>query len=290
MRTWPTETIELAPGVFAYIQATGGFCIANAGLIDAPGGATAVDALFTPAMTRAFLDEARRLTSAPLARLINTHHHLDHTLGNALFPRETEILAHARAKAEMQRVGWSPQLEGLLLRIAPHFAGTLDDAALRLPDATFDGDSLELAIGPHRVRLLHFGTGHTRGDVLVHLPDAGLLFAGDVAFFNVTPLAFEGHIGSWIAVCRRVLALDGVETIVPGHGPVGTKDDLRAMLGYLELVHGSARRAFDAGASAEEAERGIDLGEYAIWNEAERLTANVARSYQEFRGELAAAL
>jgi glyoxylase-like metal-dependent hydrolase (beta-lactamase superfamily II) len=286
MRTWPTETIELAPGVFAYIQATGGFCITNAGLIDAAGGATAIDALFSPAMTRAFLDEVRGLTNAPVARLISTHHHVDHTLGNALFPRETEILAHAKAKAEMERVGWSPTLQALLIRMAPHFANELDDASLRLPDATFDGASLELEIGAHRVRLLHFGIGHTRGDVLVHLPDAGLLFAGDVGFFNVTPLAFEGHIGRWIDVCDRVLAMDNAETIIPGHGPAGTKDDLRAMQRYLQLVHEGARRAFDAGASREDAERNIDLGEYAVWNESERLTPNVARCYQEFRGEI----
>jgi cyclase len=290
MRSWPTETIEPAPGVFAYVQATGAFCIANAGVIDAPGGATAVDALFTPAMTRTFLDEARRLVSAPLARLISTHHHLDHTLGNALFPRETKILAHARAKAEMERVGWSPPLIALLTRIAPHFGTELDGAELRLPDATFDGDALEMEIGGRRVRLLHFGTGHTRGDVLVHLPEQRVLFAGDVAFFNVTPLAFEGHMGNWIAVCRHVLAMDDVDIIVPGHGPAGTKDDLRAMLAYLELVHDGARRAFAAGASADEAERAINLGAYADWNEPERLTANVARVYQELRGELAAVL
>ena len=229
------------------------------------------------------------LVRTPVARLISTHHHLDHTLGNALFPRETEILAHARAKAEMERVGWSPPLIALLIRMAPHFASELDDAALRLPDATFDGDALEMEIGGRRVRLLHFGTGHTRGDVLVHLPEQRVLFAGDVAFFNVTPLAFEGHIGNWIAVCRRVLAMD-VDVIVPGHGPAGGKNDMRAMLGYLELVHEGARHAFDAGASAEEAERAIDLGTYADWNEPERLTANVARVYQELRGELDAVL
>jgi hypothetical protein len=62
MRTWPTETIELAPGVFAYIQATGGLCVANAGLIDAPGGAT--DVPFSPPMTRAFrkVDTGKPLT------------------------------------------------------------------------------------------------------------------------------------------------------------------------------------------------------------------------------------
>jgi glyoxylase-like metal-dependent hydrolase (beta-lactamase superfamily II) len=109
---------------------------------------------------------------------------------------------------------------------------------------------------------------------------------GDVAFFYVTPLAFEGHIGAWIKVCERILAMDDVETLVPGHGPAGTKDDLRAMLGYLQLVRTGARKAFDAEVPAGEAARSIDLGEYAEWCEPERLNANVGRLYAEFRGEL----
>ncbi len=271
--------------MFAYVQATGGFCVANAGIIAGDARPTVIDALFAPAMTRTLLDEVRRLTAnAAPGRLINTHHHVDHTLGNAFFPADAEIIAHARAKAEMERVGIG--VLKLITRIAPHFAGQLDDAAERLPDVTFDGEGIELVAGGRRLRLLHFGTGHTLGDVLVHLPEERVLFAGDVGFFDVTPLAFEGHIGNWIKVCERVLAMDGVDVIVPGHGPIGGKDDLRAMLGYLELVHAGARAAFDAGASAEEAAASIELGEYAEWGEPERLPLNVNRLYQEFRGEL----
>lgn len=281
---WQTGTTELAAGVFAYVQANGGLCIANAGLIAGGEGVTAVDALFTPSMTRAFLDEARRLAGAPIARLLNTHHHVDHTLGNALFPRETQIVAHAKAKAEMERVGL--QVLDVIRRIAPHFAPELEGVSERLPDVTFEGDALELTAGGRRVRLLHFGAGHTRGDVLVHLPEERVLFAGDLAFFYVTPLAFEGHIGNWIAIIDRIVAEVDADAIVPGHGPPGTKDDLRRMQRYLRLVRDGARRGFEAGAAEAEAVRAIELGEYAEWGDAERLAANVGRLYQEFRGEL----
>ena len=107
-----------------------------------PTASTAIDALFTPAMTHALLDEANARRGEPITRLLNTHHHVDHTLGNALFPRETEIVAHARAKAEMERVGLG--VLGHIARIAPHFERGLDGATERLPDVTFDGDALEL--------------------------------------------------------------------------------------------------------------------------------------------------
>jgi cyclase len=282
--SWKTGTVELAPNIFAYVQGGGGLCIANAGIIGAPGETTVIDALFTPTMTRALLDEARRVAAAPIRRLINTHHHVDHTLGNALFPAETEVLAHARAKSEMQRVGLG--VLSLITRIAPHFAPDLEGARERLPDVTFDGDALQFESAGRPVRLLHYGTAHTRGDVLVHLPEERILFAGDVGFFSVTPLAFEGHIGNWIAIGRRVIGEVDAATIVPGHGPPGTKDDLRHMLDYLELVRDGARRAFDSGATPEEATRDIDIGPYAEWAEPERLAPNVARLYQEFRGEI----
>jgi len=290
VREWPTEIIELAPGVFAYVQATGAFCIANAGLIAGPDATTAVDALFTPAMARTLLDEAARVTRRPVTRLINTHHHIDHTLGNVMFPPDTQILSHRKAKVEMRRLGWSPQVEAIVLRMGPQFTGQLEGADARLPDATFDGPGLELDLGGHRAQLLHFGPGHTVGDVLVLLPDQRILFAGDVAFFDVTPLAFEGHIGNWIRVIDAVLSLDDVDIIVPGHGPVGTPNDLSKTRGYLQLLRDGARQAFDAGASEDEAARGIELGEYASWGEPERIAPNITRLYQEFRGDLDALL
>jgi glyoxylase-like metal-dependent hydrolase (beta-lactamase superfamily II) len=284
MKTWATGTTELAPGVFAYVQATGGFCIANAGLIDGGDAVTAIDALFSPPMTQSLLDEARRVADRPIARLINTHHHVDHTLGNAMFPRETHIIAHAKARAEMERTGIG--VLDIIKRMAPHFTEELDGASARLPDVTFDGDAMDVTIGRRQVRLLHFGWGHTRGDVVVLLPEERVLFTGDLGFFYVTPLAHEGHIGNWIRIGRRIIGEVDAHVLVPGHGPIGTKDDLRAMLDYLETVRDEARAAFEAGMPPRDAAAAIDLGEYAEWGESERVSFNVARLYAEFRGEL----
>jgi glyoxylase-like metal-dependent hydrolase (beta-lactamase superfamily II) len=286
MRTWETGTSEVAPGVHAYVQATGGMCIANAGIISGDRETTVIDALFSPAMTRALLEAVPGVAAALITRLINTHHHVDHTLGNAMFPADAEIVAHARAKAEMQRAGLSAL--DIIQRIAPHFRGELDGVRERLPDVTFNAHALELRVGSRVVRLLHFGVGHTAGDVLVHLPEERVLFAGDLAFFYVTPLAHEGHIGRWIAVVERVLAGIDADIIVPGHGPVAGKDELREMLGYLTLIHNGAKAAFQADVPAAEAASAIDLGPYAQWGEANRIAVNVPRLYQEFRGELEA--
>ena len=277
---WSTEMKEVADGVFAYVQATGGFCIANAGLIVGPEGAIAVDALFTPSMTRAFQEQIRRRTAKPVRQLINTHHHVDHTLGNEHFA-DIDIVGHIRCREQIERVGVP---RDRLNAMAPHFADDIAASGIRPPNVTF-ADRMTLFLGERRVDLMHLGTGHTVDDVLVYLPAEKLLFAGDVAFHYVTPLAFEGHISGWIRVVDAIEAMD-VETIVPGHGPVGDKSDLREMRDYLALVRREARRGFREGKPQEEVARRIKLGRFSRWGESERLIPNVHRLYQEFRGEI----
>jgi glyoxylase-like metal-dependent hydrolase (beta-lactamase superfamily II) len=276
-RSWPTGLIEVADGAFAYVQEGGGLCVANAGLIVGPDACIVIDALFAPSMTRAFRDEIRRVTEKPVRLLINTHHHIDHTLGNALFP-EAAILSHANARSEQERVGLGV-LDLLRPRI-PQLVAEAEDVQQRFPDFTFTGE-LTFDFARRTIRLLHLGPAHTIGDALVLLPADRLLFAGDVAFHYVTPLGIEGHIGGWINACDRVDGME-IDTIVPGHGPIGAKQDLREMRGYLSTVSEQARRAFDRGDPAREAAAAIDLGPYASWHEPERVAFNVARLYQEF--------
>src|SRR3990172_5646450 len=96
---WPTGMIELADGVFAYVQEGGGLCVSNAGLIVGGDWCIAIDALFAPSQTRAFREEIGKVTDRPVRLLVNTHHHIDHSLGNALFP-EAAIVSHANSRSE----------------------------------------------------------------------------------------------------------------------------------------------------------------------------------------------
>jgi len=280
--TWPTGLVEVADRAFAYLQEGGGLCVSNAGLIVGDESCIAIDALFAPSMTQAFRDEIKRVTDKPVRLLINTHHHTDHTQGNALFPEAT-ILAHANARSEQQRVG-----SGVLEWLRPRLPDLVEQASAlpqRLPDLTYEGE-MSLSFEDRSIQLLHLGPAHTIGDTLVVLPDDKLLFAGDIAFFYVTPLGREGNIGAWANVCDAVDAMP-IDRIVPGHGPVAGKPELRETRDYLSLIHTQARTAFDSGQDERAATASIDLGLYASWPEgADRLPLNVQRLYQEFRGEL----
>ncbi len=271
---------EVAPKVYAYIQAFGELGVSNAGLLLDKEGAMAVDALMVPSMTRRFLAAIKKVTKQPVTRLVNTHHHIDHSGGNFLF-RDAEIVSHTYCREEIERTGMP--VDFFQKRI-PRFAAEFSKLKLAVPEVTF-ADRLVFHQAGREVELRHLGPAHTFGDAFVYLPKDRLLFAGDLAFYYVTPLAFQGHVGNWIKVADRILKMD-VETIVPGHGPIGGKKELREMRAYLALIRREAKKRFDAGMTAEQAARDLKLGIYVRWREPERILTNVMRLYQEFCHEL----
>ncbi|MCI0855533.1 MAG: MBL fold metallo-hydrolase [Chloroflexi bacterium] len=279
--SWPTGLVEVGTNAYAYVQEGGGMCVSNAGLIVGPDSCIVIDALFAPSMTQAFQAEIKRVTDKPVRLLVNTHHHIDHTLGNALFP-EAQIVSHVNARAELARIGVSP-LEHLR-SIVPDLVAETEGVNTRLANVTFEG-TLTLNLGDREVRLQHLGRGHTIGDIIIMLPDEGIMYGGDLAFHRVTPLAFDGHIGDWLAVCYRI-ADRSPKTIVPGHGPVGDMAEFRKMSGYLTTIRTQTKAAFDEGKTEEQALSEVDIGEYASWTEPDRLAMNVARLFLEFREDI----
>ena len=150
------------------------------------------------------------------------------------------------------------------------------------PSQTFSGE-LTLHVGDKEVQLIEVGPAHTRGAVLVYLPEDRVIFTGDILFIDGTPIIWEGPVANWIAACERIESLD-LETIVPGHGPLTDKAGVRAVRDYLHFVRDEARARFDAGMSASDAARDISLGEYRKWLDAERIAVNVHTLYREFSG------
>ena len=105
-----------------------------------------------------------------------------------------------------------------------------------LPTRTFDGE-LELFVGERSVKLIELGPAHTGGDVVVHLPDAGVVFTGDLLFHGGHPVIWAGPIANWIAACERIADL-GASTVVPGHGPVATTAAVDAQTRLLRVADG----------------------------------------------------
>lgn len=138
------------------------------------------------------------------------------------------------------------------------------------------------------VELISMAPAHTWGDVIVYLPRQRILFAGDVAFYYVTPPAHNGHVTKWIEAIDRIMKMD-VDVIVPGHGPIGTKKELMETRAYLELMAREVRKRYEAGMRPGQAAADIDIGRFANWTNPERNAWNAVRLYAEFNGTITAA-
>jgi len=294
---WGTGLQEVAPNTYAYLQYDGSWGISNTGFMEGDDGVLVIDATLVASMAEAFVKEIRRVSDKPFRHLVNTHSHPDHTGGNRLFAG-AEIISHRICREEMARPALRPPAGGnggpppgpmqamrtpAMDRMFKQIAED-PDREITLPSVTYD-EKLTLRYGDTEVELLYFGPAHTFGDTLVYFPQSKLLFAGDVAFFYSMPLAAAGKIGGWLKVIDRVKDMD-VEMIVPGHGPVGGKQELEDEREYFEFVMEQTKRCFEAGMTPEQAVEAIDLGPYKDWLDSERIIANVGVVYRELRGEI----
>jgi glyoxylase-like metal-dependent hydrolase (beta-lactamase superfamily II) len=155
---------------------------------------------------------------------------------------------------------------------------------LTLPTDPFDGE-LTVMVGDRPIRLHEVGPAHTRGDVLVEVPDQRVVFTGDICFIGGHPIVWSGPVGNWIAALDRILAMD-VDVVVPGHGPVSDKVAVAELKAYFEYLRAQTRARFEAGLSPMEAARDIDLDGFGGWTEAERLVVNVTTIYRELGAEV----
>ncbi len=279
-REWPTGLTKLAKGVFAYIQATGESGVSNAGLLIGDRSATLIDTLMVPSLNGPFLESIRKATSLPVRQIIHTHHHIDHIGGDFLFP-DAEVMVH---KAARERILRSGALKPLFSKFMPRFAEEFEFLEITPPTITFESD-LSVYLGSREVQLIVMGPAHTPGDVGVYLPEEKILFSGDIAFFYVTPLAHEGTLRGWVKACERILQMD-VEIIVPGHGPVGTKEDVKLVREYLLRLQDEGGKALDAGYGPLEAGKKVNLGPYGEWREWQRALINVYRWDLERKNQL----
>jgi cyclase len=281
-----SELKQLAPNVYAFLQreAAGqsNLSVSNFGIVAGPRTLLAIDAGGGPQHARNFIAAALPL-GKPFDRVVITHEHPDHIVGLTQFPADIEIVAQEETRLQMMKMGQPATPAYWATNPAWGRAGDVNRVIL--PTVTFR-DRMTVYYGDIQVDFFWPGRAHTSGDALVLLPKERILFMGDIGFFGVTPLNGSGFIADWIKVCDSLLQDPLIQTIVPGHGPVGSKADLREMRDYLALLMREGRRNHDAGISAGRAAAQLDLGKYSTWTDPDRVVNNMVRLYTEFNGTI----
>jgi glyoxylase-like metal-dependent hydrolase (beta-lactamase superfamily II) len=191
-------------------------------------------------------EQVGSITNQPIKYVLNTHHHDDHSGSNADFMQEADVIAHKNARANIVRNN--------------------QPGAPRIIFA----DETAVFLGGAEVQMFHFGRGHTNGDAVAYFPDLRTVHTGDLFVSGqrldgstLSPFWDFGNGGSvleWPATLTRLLALD-FDTVIPGHGPILTKADVRAFRGKLETVIDRVSREIAAGTMRDDIASRVDTAD-----------------------------
>jgi glyoxylase-like metal-dependent hydrolase (beta-lactamase superfamily II) len=233
-----------------------------------------IDTRSTPVQAGEVADAIRELTRDPVSIVLNTHWHWDHTFGNSVF-RPARIWGHALVPTRLRErgqetiekaTGWVPAI-----------AADLRTVVIDPPDQTFE-DAATVMAGDREIRLSYHGRAHTDTDIVIEVPDANVLFAGDLLEEGATPSFGDAFPMEWPDTVERLLPL-ATGAVVPGHGSVGDRAFVETQLDEFRALAALARRIHAGELDLEEA---IGASPYSP----ETARAPLERALAQLRGEL----
>jgi cyclase len=239
------------------------------------------DAFFTPQAAEDLRDSAEVLTGRPVAMVIDSHYHNDHIWGNQVFNPGTDILSTVvtrdliatRGYSELNEITESAERElgttqarydaapdertreqhSMWLDYYQSFLEARPILTIRLPNLTFVEHMI--LYGPdHVAELIPFSRGHTDSDTVLYLPMDGIVFVSDLLFIGCHPYLGEGDPDHLLTILDEIERLEP-RVVVPGHGPVGTADDLALMRRYVRTLDDLALALIQDGAPEDEVDR-----------------------------------
>jgi glyoxylase-like metal-dependent hydrolase (beta-lactamase superfamily II) len=243
------------------------------GLIIGGDAALVVDTRGSERQGRELANEIHWLTHGRMI-VANTHHHYDHTFGNAAF-LPAEIWAHEQCSAHLRTDSRTTQLA--LAAAMPEVAQEYTDTHITPPIKTFR-ESVSLELGGRTVELTHFGRGHTDNDIVAVVPDVHVVFAGDLVEQGGPPSFEDSYPMDWPGTLGRLLDVAS-GSVVPGNGQVVSRSFVEGQLADLSALAQLARRVRFDGGTANDA---LPLSPFP----ATAARAALRRAFAQLAGEL----
>ncbi len=279
----PDFTVKkIGEGVYAAVGSDGGKAGSNAGFIVGANGVVVVDTFQDVGPARDLLAEIRKITNLPIRFVINTHYHLDHTGGNAVFSA-----AGATILAQRNLRGWLRTENLKFFGANPKPEAKARVEALVLPDMVYT-DAVDIYLGTRLIQVRYM-LGHTGGDSVVTVPDADVVFGGDLIWQKHLPNLIDATTSDWVKTLEKLLAEHPAATFVSGHGDVATPADVRDFHDYLVTLRDDVAKAQAAGKSGQDLTDAVlpQLKEkYGAWGFFDGFSKrNIPQTAAELKGE-----
>jgi len=280
-----TSFTEIGDGIYAF-TAEGD---PNSGVIIGDESVMVIEAQATPRLARKVVECIRSVTDKPISHLVLTHYHAVRVLGASAYGAK-EIIMSAAARGMVEERGqedWDSEF-GRFPRL---FQGHEEIPGLTFPTTTFS-DQMTVYLGKRKVEIMHLGRAHTAGDAVVWVPDAEVMFTGDIVEYHSACYCGDGHLSDWTETLANIAAFDPM-AISPGRGDalLGREMVAKAIAATADFVESTYRPAAKVaarGGSLKEAWDAVRAAcdpkfkDFAIYEHC--LPFNVARAYDEARG------
>ena len=273
---WDGNTVEmisekLSDGVYAFyakdtgaLNAKGAAAATSGGLIVGSKGALLIDTMLNKRLNRQVQDLSRKLGRTPVLYALNTSAHGDHSFGNMYLPARTTLIQHANTRNFI-----GEHLEKDKAFMIQHFGKGrgIEEIKARTGDVLVPpGGKLTLDLGGKIVEIIDFGFAQTGGDLWVWEARAKVLWSGNpiIAAKPALPWLLDGNLTATLETLRRVYEfLPADARIVPGHGVVMTRDDMKWHIDYLATVRQQVQAAVAQGLSLEQTVKQVTMPEFA---------------------------
>ncbi len=260
----------------------------NTGVIIGDTSVMIVDAQATPRLAQKVIEHVRGVTDKPIRHVVLSHYHAVRVLGASAY-QASEIIMSEAARAMVAERG-QEDWDSEFARFPRLFEGHESMPGLTWPTQTFNG-RMSLYLGRRRVDLMGLGRAHTAGDIVAHVPDANVMFTGDIVEYKSACYCGDGHFHDWPATLEAIRRFN-LEAIAPGRGDalVGTakvNEALDLTADFVASTYQSVAQVAKGGGSLKEAWdacRAVcdaKFSSYAIYEHC--LPFNVARAYDEAR-------
>jgi glyoxylase-like metal-dependent hydrolase (beta-lactamase superfamily II) len=276
---------EIGSGLFAY-TAEGD---PNSGVIIGDDSVMIIEAQATPAMAQDVIARVRKVTDKPIKYVLLSHYHAVRVLGASAY-KGAEILASETTRALIVERG-KQDMDSEIGRFPRLFRAVETIPGLTWPTITFP-QQMTVWLGKREVRVTHLGRAHTAGDVVAVVPDADVVFSGDLVEYRSACYCGDAHFTDWPATLDRLAALKA-KALVPGRGaalatPAKVAEGIAMTRDFLSALYGSVSasvaKGFDLKQTFDAARAVMDpkFSSFAIYEHC--LPFNVSRAYDEAKG------
>ena len=246
----------------------------NSCFVDMKSSWLVIDSGPTYAYAKESLAVMKKIIPLDVSYVINTHIHDDHWLGNGFYKKHGAKIIGSYVFKSHINPNETTRMQKNISKVA------FKKTEIILPSIFIHKDRT-LRVGDNVVKLIHLmGSGHSRGDIIVHIPKLKVAFAGDLIFNSRILSLRDGDINNWMNQLKGLESMN-LDYLIGGHGKLSSKDSLLMTKKYLSLLKNAVQKLLDEGKDIDEAVATVDFKEFKkipMYKELHK--RNISKAYQ----------